>query len=242
MYLITNVTGHNCHERQSEGRGKGKANGWFTGVNHFNPNSPLYENKHFTLIIYSDIGLAIVGYLLYQGIQKWGFTNMLVWYFLPYLWVNHWLVAITFLQHTDPSLPHYDNEAWNFTRGATATIDREFGFIGRQLLHGIIETHVAHHFISTIPFYNADEATEAIKPILGRHYRADTKGGSLGFLRALWNTARWCHFVEPCEGAEGEEKHVLFYRNRSGLGIPPRRDVLQAAGKTGTADLVDYSE
>ena len=91
LYLLTNVTGHNCHERQSEGRGKGKFNGWFNGVNHFNPGSPLYENKHLNLIIYSDIGLSITGYLLYQGIQKWGFTNMLVWYFLPYLWVNHWL-------------------------------------------------------------------------------------------------------------------------------------------------------
>ena len=91
LYLLTNITGHNCHERQSEGRGKGKFNGFFNGVNHFNPSSPLYESKHIHLIIYSDIGLAIVGYLLYQGVQKWGFTNMLVWYFLPYLWVNHWL-------------------------------------------------------------------------------------------------------------------------------------------------------
>jgi hypothetical protein len=27
-------------------------------------------------------------------------------YFVPYLWVNHWLVFITYLQHTDPKLPH----------------------------------------------------------------------------------------------------------------------------------------
>ena len=74
-------------------------------------------------------------------------------------------VAITYLQHTDPSLPHYTEEEWNFVRGASATIDREFGFIGRHLLHGIIETHVLHHYVSSIPFYNADEATEAIKPV-----------------------------------------------------------------------------
>ena len=77
-------------------------------------------------------------------------------------------------------------------RGAAATIDREFGFIGRQLLHGIIETHVLHHYVSTIPFYHADEATEAIKKVMGRHYRADTRGGSLGFLASLWTSARWC--------------------------------------------------
>lgn len=132
-------------------------------------------------------------------------------------------MAITFLQHTDPTLPHYEASSWNFARGAAATIDREFGFIGRHLLHGIIETHVLHHYVSTIPFYNADEATEAIKPVMGKHYRANVEGGSVGFLKSLWNSARTCQWVEPNEGAEGEAKGVLFFRNRNGLGLPPAR-------------------
>lgn len=45
MYLMANVTGHNNHDRQPEGKGKGKKNGMFGGVNHFNPSSPLYEKK-----------------------------------------------------------------------------------------------------------------------------------------------------------------------------------------------------
>ncbi|KAH8159346.1 hypothetical protein CIB48_g8887 [Xylaria polymorpha] len=220
-YLLTNVTGHNNHERQSEGRGKGKKNGFFGSVNHFNPSSPLYEAKDAKLIVLSDIGLAItISALVYLG-NNFGWSNLLVWYFIPYFWVNHWLVAITFLQHTDPSLPHYTGESWNYIRGAAATIDREFGFIGRQLLHGIIETHVLHHYVSTIPFYNADEASEAIKKVMGRHYRADTKDGSLGFIKAMWNSARMCHWVEPSEGAEGEGKGILFFRNTNGLGVKP---------------------
>jgi omega-6 fatty acid desaturase (delta-12 desaturase) len=91
MYLFGNVTGHNNHERQREGRGKGKFNGLTTGVNHFNPASPLYEAKDAKLIILSDIGLGIVITGLVLLCQKFGFSNMLVWYFLPYLWVNHWL-------------------------------------------------------------------------------------------------------------------------------------------------------
>ncbi|KAI1814663.1 fatty acid desaturase-domain-containing protein [Poronia punctata] len=222
-YLMTNVTGHNNHERQSEGRGKGKQNGWFTGVNHFNPSSPLYEAKDAKLIILSDIGLAItISALVYLG-NTFGWSNLLVWYFIPYFWVNHWLVAITFLQHTDPSLPHYTGESWNYVRGAAATIDREFGFIGRQLLHGIIETHVLHHYVSTIPFYNADEASEAIKKVMGRHYRSDTREGSIGFIKAMWRSARMCHWVEPSEGAEGEGKGVLFFRNTNGIGTKPMK-------------------
>ncbi|RYP42298.1 hypothetical protein DL768_010369 [Monosporascus sp. mg162] len=222
-YLLTNVTGHNCHERQREGRGKGKKNGFLTGVNHFNPSSPLYEAKDAKYILLSDVGLALaIGTLIYLG-NNFGWSNMLVWYFIPYLWVNHWLVAITFLQHTDPSLPHYAPESWNYVRGAAATIDREFGFIGRTLMHGIIETHVLHHYVSTIPFYNADEASEAIKHVMGRHYRSDTNGGSFGFIRAMWRSARWCQWVEPSEGAKGEGQGILFFRNTNGLGTKPMK-------------------
>ncbi|KAH6615493.1 delta-12 acyl-CoA desaturase [Chaetomium sp. MPI-SDFR-AT-0129] len=222
-YLLTNVTGHNNHEKQREGRGKGKKNGWGGGVNHFDPRSPLYENRDASSILLSDLGLAItISGLVYLG-KTFGWSNMFVWYFLPYVWVNHWLVAITFLQHTDPSLPHYTDAEWNFVRGAAATIDREFGFIGRHLLHGIVETHVLHHYVSTIPFYNADEATEAIKPIMGNHYRADTRDGSIGFIKAIWKSARWCQWVEPTEGAEGSSRGVLFFRNQNGLGTSPAK-------------------
>lgn len=251
LYLIQNQTGHNKHERQAEGRGIGKRNGFGGGVNHFNPGSPLYEAKDAKLIILSDIGFAIMAFILYSIAHTFGFKNLLVWYFVPYLWVNHWLgklsptptlfpfptpfipssnlclphylVAITYLQHTDPSLPHYGPQTWNFTRGAAATVDREFGFIGRSLFHGIVETHVLHHYVSTIPFYHADEATAAIKPIMGAHYRSDTTNGALGFLKSLYTNTRWCQWVEASEGAEGPGKDVLFYRNRNGLGVPPLR-------------------
>ncbi|KAL9583907.1 MAG: hypothetical protein Q9212_002435 [Teloschistes hypoglaucus] len=222
-YISMNVTGHNHHERQPEGRGKGKSNGFAGGVNHFNPSSPLYEGKDAKLILLSDLGLAITAALIITVGRTFGWANVAVWYILPYLWVNHWLVAITFLQHTDPTLPHYEAESWNFARGAAATIDREFGFIGRHLFHGIIETHVLHHYVSTIPFYNADEATEAIKPVMGQHYRSNVEGGPIGFLKSMWRSARMCHWVEPCEGVEGEQKGVLFFRNRNGLGVPPQK-------------------
>lgn len=90
-YLLTNVTGHNYHERQREGRGKGKKNGLFQGVNHFNPSSPLYENRDAGLIVMSDIGVALTMAGLVYLCRTFGTANMAVWYFLPYLWVNHWL-------------------------------------------------------------------------------------------------------------------------------------------------------
>ncbi|KAI9834450.1 MAG: Oleate hydroxylase fah12 [Phylliscum demangeonii] len=218
-YLATNASGHDFHERQPEGRGRGKRNGFGTGVNHFNPASPLFDAKDAHLIWLSDLGLLIMAAVLHALGQRFGWANLAVWYFAPYVWINHWLVAITYLQHTDPSLPHYTPQTWTFTRGATATIDRNFGFVGRHLFHGIIETHVLHHFVSTIPFYHADEATAAIKPIMGRHYRA-SPGGPGSFLTSLWTSARMCQWIEPNVDAQGEGKGILFYRNRNGLGAP----------------------
>ena len=118
-------------------------------------------------------------------------------------------------------MPHYTADQWNFVRGAAATIDREFGFIGRHLFHGIIETHVLHHYVSSIPFYNAEEASEAIKPVMGKHYRADVAEGPLGFVKALYKSSRMCQWVEPSVGATASGEGVLFYRNHNGIGCKP---------------------
>lgn len=90
-YLLTNATGHDYHERQHEGRGKGKKNGFCGGVNHFDPASPLYEAKDAKLVLLSDLGLGIAISVLSLLVRTYGFKNMAVWYFIPYLWVNHWL-------------------------------------------------------------------------------------------------------------------------------------------------------
>lgn len=57
---------------------------------------------------------------------------------------------------------------------------------------------------------------------MGKHYRADVEGGSIGFLKSLWTSARWCQWVEPSPNAVGEGKGVLFFKNRNGLGVPPQ--------------------
>jgi len=90
-YLLTNITGHDFHERQREGRGKGKKNGLGGGVNHFHPGSPLYEAADAKLILLSDVGLALAASALTYLGRTYGWANLAVWYFVPYLWVNHWL-------------------------------------------------------------------------------------------------------------------------------------------------------
>jgi omega-6 fatty acid desaturase (delta-12 desaturase) len=100
-YLLTNNTGHDFHERQAEGRGRGKRNGLFTGVNHFNPSSPLFENRDAKWIFVSDLGILGVATLLYFIGLNYGWPNLFKWYFVPYLWVNSWLGK----RWTEVSLP-----------------------------------------------------------------------------------------------------------------------------------------
>lgn len=109
-------------------------------------------------------------------------------------------------------MPHYNNSTWTFARGATATIDRDLGFIDRHLFHDIIGTHVCHHLVSTIPFYHAEEASIHIRRVMGRHYKSDTK---TPFWTAFWRNQRSCKFVEESEGCEGSG--VFMFRNLQNL-------------------------
>ncbi|KAL7917360.1 fatty acid desaturase domain-containing protein [Trichoderma austrokoningii] len=216
VYFLWNEAGRSEHGQ----RGKDLYNKPGGGVNHYSPKSPLFDPKDAWLIIISDVGILLAGTALYWVGATHGWFNMLIWYGVPYLWMNHWIVAIVYLHHTDPALPHYDEVVWTYVRGAAATMDRDLGFIGHHIFHGITSTHVLHHHFSAIPFYHADEATAAIIPVMGPHYRS-IGGGMLGFMASLWHSARWCQWVEPCEGVEGLGKHVKFFRNRNQLGVRP---------------------
>lgn len=194
-YLFLNVTGQ-------------EYKGYSTKeINHFWPFSPLFKSEQRVEIALSDLGLMFTSLCLYLAYQRFGLAAVVLYYGLPYLIVNNNLVMITFLQHTDPALPHYREGEWNYARGASATIDRDFGWIGKHIFHGIIETHVCHHLIARIPFYNADEATVHIKKVMGGHYQIDRTN----FFISLYRAARTCQFVD-------DTGDVVFYQNANGLG------------------------
>ena len=132
-------------------------------MSDFDPKAVMFAPHQYSSVVVSVVGVmlwlaAVVGWAYTRG-----FSEMFRVYGMTYLWVNHWLVLITFLQHTDPLLPHYRGSEHNFVRGALATFDRSLlgdlgsfmGWIGATATHGISETHVVHHVSSKIPHYNA---------------------------------------------------------------------------------------
>lgn len=137
-------------------------------------------------------------YGLYQVAQSFGWLWLVKVYVMPYLVVNHWLVIITMLQHTHPDLPHYSSSEWDWMRGALSTVDRSYGFLD-VVFHHITDTHVLHHLFPTIPHYHAQEATEAIKPILGDYYKSDSRR----VYQALWQDHDLCRYVAPDDVGNG---------------------------------------
>eukprot|EP00268_Persea_americana_P065833 TRINITY_DN885_c0_g1_i1.p1 TRINITY_DN885_c0_g1~~TRINITY_DN885_c0_g1_i1.p1 ORF type:complete len:383 (+),score=28.52 TRINITY_DN885_c0_g1_i1:259-1407(+) len=174
---------------------------------HFDPYGPIYSDRERLQILISDLGVLAVLCGLFRLVAVCGLGWVVCVYGVPLLIVNGFLVLITFLQHTHPSLPHYDSAEWDWLRGALATVDRDYGVLNK-VFHNITDTHVAHHLFSTMPHYHAMEATKAIRPILGDYYHSD----GTPVYKAMYREAKECVYVEPDEGSG--VKGVFWYRNK----------------------------
>ena len=90
-YLLTFDSGSLTYVDKVYQQGVDKHNTLKGKLNHVDPRSPLFTTDEAHLIILSDCGvgitLAILAYIHY----KYGWANVTVWYWIPYLWVNHWL-------------------------------------------------------------------------------------------------------------------------------------------------------
>ena len=123
--------------------------GW---ANHFNPWSPVFRPKERLEVLISDAGLAAVIYGLYLAAQSFGFATVVKTYIIPYFVVHVWLVLITFLHHTHPECPHFNDKEWSWLKGALSTVDRSFGFLN-IIFHRITDTHVLHHLFSQVAIH-----------------------------------------------------------------------------------------
>ncbi|CAB9501727.1 Delta(12) acyl-lipid conjugase (11E,13E-forming) [Seminavis robusta] len=178
-----------------------------TFPDHFRPWSRLFPEKMYWKVVASDIGCLITLSILAYCSYLFGVRAVWFWYGGPYLLINATLVTFTWLQHTDPTVPHFDADNWNWIKGALAgTIDRPLHPpMGVSLSHHIVTTHVCHHLFHEIPHYHAVEATAHIRAYLepkGLYNYDPTPMAS-----ALWKVASTCHFVDSLTDG------VQYYRN-----------------------------
>ncbi len=130
---------------------------------------------------------------------QYGFLFLITYYFIPYTIFVVWLSLVTFLHHTDTSLPWYRGKDWNYVNGALSTIDRSYGIF--ESIHHNIGTHVVHHLFPTIPHYRLKLAKQGLKAYLGEDYR-ETKESVWA---SLFRSMREC-IVVPNEGTK------VFYK------------------------------
>ncbi|KJK73886.1 hypothetical protein H634G_10837 [Metarhizium anisopliae BRIP 53293] len=218
-YLLTNITAGSQAVRRP-------SHGWWNN-SHFDPWGALFRAEEFWSIVASDVGIIAMSYLVYKAACVYGWWTITWTYILPLMWVNHYIVIITYLHHTSPRLPKFSPESWTFLRGALSTVDRDPGYFLRHLLHHIIDLHVVHHLFPRIPHYHAQEATDALRPLLGKYYHQD-KGSYYG---ALYSNFRDCQWVEPNPSSEWMENVPKVSRN----------DLLKLEYVFSQADLILFS-
>ena len=188
-YLVFGITGPSKYKGEN--------------VNHFSPSAVFFTKEERMLIVQTDIAFfSVVAAVIYAS-YTYGFGNVAFYYLLPLMVTNYHLVLITYLQHTAPYVPHFRGKEWSFLRGALCTIDRSFGLILDHTFHHITDTHVCHHLFSRMPFYHAQEATEAIKGVIGDYYLKD----DTPIFEALYHSFSTCQIVEP-------EGTTVFFKNQ----------------------------
>lgn len=170
---------------------------------HFLPGSDLFTpNEKYQVITSTIAWIMMISFLSWIGYQ-FGFSFLLKIYIIPYFVFVVWLSLVTYLHHTDTSVPWYRTSNWNYVKGALSTIDRSYGIF--EPIHHNIGTHVVHHIFSKIPHYNLLEANKHLKAKLGVFHR-NSKESIWG---AFWKAYNHCHYVSD----EGDT--VYYARDNS---------------------------
>lgn len=84
MYLLAAVSaGNDSIRHDGEHRHRTKS--------HFDPMSGLFSTKERVYVLLSDLGVLAAGWALFHISSTIGRGDILLLYFMPYLWVNHWI-------------------------------------------------------------------------------------------------------------------------------------------------------
>lgn len=189
------------------------------GTGHFNPNAMFFTTPALRFgVVFSDLSMLAMAYIVREWVKAHGGLAVFMYYGIPTFLVSNWVTMIVYLHHTDPAVPHYREGAWTYTRGALATIDRDFlGWQGRFFLHDIAHFHIVHHLFPRMPFYRGEEATKYLKKVIGKDYNFSDKS----VFHSLWTYARRCQFVD-------DHVDVAFYKEASGKSAMPYTHLVPA--------------
>eukprot|EP01013_Petalomonas_cantuscygni_P014960 TRINITY_DN3066_c0_g1_i1.p1 TRINITY_DN3066_c0_g1~~TRINITY_DN3066_c0_g1_i1.p1 ORF type:complete len:438 (+),score=86.43 TRINITY_DN3066_c0_g1_i1:131-1444(+) len=142
------------------------------GANHFDwsDKNPLFPSTWRSRVRLSSLGVICMVLAVATSMYYLGVMTVMKMYVCPLLITNCWLIGYTFVHHTHERLPHMQEGAWDWLKGALCTVDCDYGAVFDYIHHDIGRTHLAHHLFSEMPFHHQREATVAIRSFL------DSKG------------------------------------------------------------------
>lgn len=69
---------------------------------------PMFAARYNKAVLLSSIGTSLWAAAILYSVKTFGLLTVLRVWGLPHIWFNHWLIIVTFLNHMDPALPHWD--------------------------------------------------------------------------------------------------------------------------------------
>ena len=165
----------------------------------------LFPDSFRSLMRLSNLGVLAMLVILGLAAMAWSPARVLCVYGLPYLVINAWLVAYTWLQHTDLDIPHFTRCDSIWAKGALQTVDRPYGPLLNFLHHGIGATHVCHHVNPSIPHYNAWRGTA----LLRQRFQLLVRYDPTPIPQALCRIASRCAVVYQASPTEGFSYKLL---------------------------------
>jgi omega-6 fatty acid desaturase (delta-12 desaturase) len=80
LYMLDNLSGQ-----------KGQRGFPYYSHYWFGKGSVIFKASELSLVLLSDVGVLVMTGLLYLGVKALGWWTMLIFYGVPYLWLNHWI-------------------------------------------------------------------------------------------------------------------------------------------------------
>lgn len=62
-----------------------------TSLSHFNPYGALFTRQQRSKVLLSDLGILLMTVALFGAYRQVGLVQLVLLYFVPYLWVHHWI-------------------------------------------------------------------------------------------------------------------------------------------------------
>lgn len=120
----------------------------------------LWEGSKYKVLLRGYLS-SLISLLSFYGWYKLLGPHFIQMYLIPWFIYGWFIFTVTYLQHHHENVKVYDNDDWNYVKGAFETIDRTYGFGIDDTHHNITDCHLVHHlFFLKIPHYHLKEAQQ----------------------------------------------------------------------------------